>query len=46
VYREGKSELEARNEHLRQTLAAVRDGMRETVALLYGVHTDDLMDGE
>ena len=39
---EGKSEHEARADHLRDKLQEIRDGMREGAAALFGVHPDDL----
>ena len=39
---EGKSEQEAANEYLRETLIAVRSGMKEIVPHLFQIHPDDL----
>lgn len=39
---EGSTELEARNAYLRERLKTIRDGMRQAIAELYGVHPDDL----
>jgi len=39
---EGKSELEARNEHLRETLGHVRDGVKKAAINLFKIHPDDL----
>lgn len=39
---EGKSELEARNEHLRETLDQVRGGVKEAATVLFRIHPDDL----
>lgn len=38
----GVSEMEGRNAHLRTTLDAVREGIREPLARLYGINSDDL----
>lgn len=38
----GKSELEARNDHLREELDAIKDGLRAPIARLYAIHPDDL----
>jgi hypothetical protein len=42
VYEQGVSEAEARANHLREELDALKAGMRKAVARLYGVHVDDL----
>lgn len=42
IFESGVSELEARNQHLRDQMEEVREGMREGVAILFGVHKDDL----
>lgn len=39
---EGQGELEARNEHLRNTLDSVKKGMRNAVAELFETHPDNL----
>lgn len=39
---DGSTELEARNAYLRERLKTIQDGMRNTIAELYGVHPDDL----
>ena len=39
---EGKSELEARNEHLRETLDQARAGVKEAATVLFKIHPDDL----
>jgi selenocysteine lyase/cysteine desulfurase len=42
MYEQGVSEAEARANHLRDELAAIRADMRSAVARLYGIHPDDL----
>lgn len=41
MYEQGISEQEARANHLREELEALRVGMRDAVARLYGKHPDD-----
>ncbi len=38
----GKTELEARNEHLRDTLDSVRKGVKAIAPYLFKIHPDDL----
>jgi hypothetical protein len=40
--KDGESEAEARNTALRDTIAKAKDGMRQGVAELFGMHPDDL----
>lgn len=42
MYKAGISELEARCNHLRDELDALKAGMREPIARLYNKHLDDL----
>lgn len=42
VYEKGISELEARNAYLRERIKEAQAGMREGVAVLFGIHEDDL----
>lgn len=42
VFDSGTPESEARNAYLRDQLDTVREGMRDAVAELYGIHPDDL----
>lgn len=42
-FENGKSEHEARADHLRETLDTFKERMRQPVADLYGIHPDDLM---
>lgn len=42
MFNTGLSEIEARSEHLREELEAIRAGLRDAVARLYGIHPDDL----
>lgn len=44
AYDNGVSEIEARNQYLRETLQDIKMKMRDAVATLYGVHPDDLID--
>lgn len=39
---QGKSELEARNEHLREVLDNAREGVRNAATSLFKIHPDDL----
>lgn len=41
MYKTGISELEARANHLREELDALKAGLREPMARLYGKHPDD-----
>lgn len=42
MHEDGLNEVEARNEHLRETLETVKQALREPVASLFGIHLDDL----
>ena len=42
MFRSGISDLEARNQYLREQLEQLRENLREPVARLYGIHPDDL----
>lgn len=42
MYEKGVSELEARNAYLRERIKEAQEGMREGVAVLFGIHADDL----
>jgi hypothetical protein len=44
AHENGVSEIEARNQYLRETLQDIKMKMRDAVAALYGVHPDDLTD--
>jgi selenocysteine lyase/cysteine desulfurase len=43
MHERGQSEHEARANALREQFEAARDGMREGVAALFGIHPDDLL---
>lgn len=43
IYKAGVSELEARCNHLRDELTALKAAIREPIARLYGVHPDNLL---
>jgi len=43
MHERGQSEHEARANALREQLETARDGMREGVAALFGIHPDDLL---
>ena len=42
MFHDEKSEIEARNEYLEETLTTVREGLRTIVPDLFGVHPADL----
>ncbi len=46
MYASGLSEPEARSQCLRGALDEVREGLRDVVAALYGMHPDDLKGGD
>lgn len=46
MYEKGVPELEARNAHLREQIQEAQAGMREGVAVLFGIHEDDLKRSE
>jgi len=39
---EGKNELEARNQYLRETLSFVKENIKDAAATLFNIHPDDL----
>lgn len=43
IYKEGKSEAEARIEYLEETLDAVRNGLKQIVPVVFRIHEDDLV---
>lgn len=45
IHEQGMGEAEARAKYLREQLDAIKAGMRDAVATLYGVHPDDLTGG-
>jgi hypothetical protein len=46
MYEKGVPELEARNAYLREQIQEAQAGMREGVAVLFGIHEDDLKRSE
>jgi hypothetical protein len=43
MFKKDAPELEARNAYLRARVQEAQDGMREGVAVLFGIHPDDLL---
>lgn len=42
MHKKGVSEVEARNQYLRDRIHEAQEGMREGVAVLFSIHPDDL----